>query len=305
MPKLIIRRFLEAIPVLFIIATATFFLVRLAPGGPFDREKTVSPEVEEALNAHYGLDDSMLVQYLRFIGNLLKGDLGPSFKYPGWTVNELILAKIPVSLELGIYALIIAVLIGTSAGVIASLKPNRWSDHFPMALAMIGICLPTFVLGPILVLVFALKLEWFNVSGWFLLGDRVLPSFTLGIFYAAYVARLTRGSMLEVHNEDYIRTARAKGLPEWRVTLVHALRNGILPVVSFLGPAAAGVISGSFVVETIFHIPGLGRFFVNAAFNRDYTMVIGTVLFYATLLILLNLLADILQSLLNPRIRYQ
>ncbi len=305
MPKLIIRRFLEAIPVLFIIATATFFLVRLAPGGPFDREKTVSPEVEEALNAHYGLDDSMLVQYLRFIGNLLSGDLGPSFKYPGWTVNELILAKIPVSLELGIYALIIAVLIGTSAGVIASLKPNRWSDHFPMALAMIGICLPTFVLGPILVLVFALKLEWFNVSGWFLLGDRVLPSLTLGIFYAAYVARLTRGSMLEVHNEDYIRTARAKGLPEWRVTLVHALRNGILPVVSFLGPAAAGVISGSFVVETIFHIPGLGRFFVNAAFNRDYTMVIGTVLFYATLLILLNLLVDILQSLLNPRIRYQ
>ena len=296
---------LEAIPVLFIIATATFFLVRLAPGGPFDREKTVSPEVEEALNAHYGLDDSLLVQYLRFIGNLLKGDLGPSFKYPGWTVNELILAKIPISLELGIYALIIAVLIGTSAGVIASLKPNRWSDHLPMALAMIGICLPTFVLGPILVLVFALKLEWFNVSGWFLLGDRVLPSLTLGIFYAAYVARLTRGSMLEVHNEDYIRTARAKGLPEWRVTLVHAFRNGILPVVSFLGPAAAGVISGSFVVETIFHIPGLGRFFVNAAFNRDYTMVIGTVLFYATLLILLNLLADILQSLLNPRIRYQ
>jgi oligopeptide transport system permease protein len=305
MVKFIFRRLFEAVPVLLIIATGTFFIVRLAPGGPFDREKAVTPEVEAALNAHYGLDAPLHVQYFRFLGNLLKGDLGPSFKYPGWTVNELILAKIPVSLELGLYALIIAVLLGVTAGVIASLKPNRWSDHLTMTIAMAGICLPTFVLGPVLVLVFALKLEWFNVSGWFLPTDRILPAFTLGIFYAAYVARLTRGSMLEVRNQDYIRTARAKGLPAWRVTLVHALRNGILPVVTFLGPAAAGVISGSFVVETIFHIPGLGRFFVNAAFNRDYTMVIGTVLFYATLLILLNLLVDILQSLLNPKIRLQ
>ncbi len=304
MPRLILRRFLEALPVLFIIVTATFFLVRSTPGGPFDREKTVSPEVTRALNAHYGLDDPVLLQYFRYLGNLLKGDLGPSFKYPGWTVNELIFSKIPVSLELGLYALLIAVLIGTFAGVLASLRPNRWSDHLTMGGAMVGICLPTFVLGPILVLIFALKLDWFNVSGWFLPRDRFLPALTLGIFYAAYIARLTRGSMLEVRNQEYIRTARAKGLPEWRVTLIHGLRNGILPVVNFFGPAAAGVISGSFVVETIFHIPGLGRFFVNAAFNRDYTMVMGTVLFYATLLIVLNLLVDILQTYLNPRVRF-
>ena len=303
MHKLIIRRFLEAVPVLFVVATATFFLVRLAPGGPFDREKTAPPEVERALNAHYGLDQPIAHQYFRFMGNLLQGDLGPSFKFPGWTVNELIYAKIPVSLELGLYALAVAVTIGTVAGLIASARPNRWRDHLTMFIAMIGICLPTFVLGPLLVLLFALKLEWFNVFGWLLPSDRVLPSLTLGCFYAAYVARLTRGSMLEVLNRDYITTARAKGLPEWRITLVHGLRNGILPVVTFLGPAAAGVISGSFVVETIFHIPGLGRFFVSAAFNRDYTMVMGTVLFYAALLVVLNLLVDILQSLLDPRIR--
>ena len=305
MVKFIVRRLLEAIPVLLVIASATFFIVRLAPGGPFDREKTVSPEVEAALNAHYGLDAPLPVQYVRFLGNLMRGDLGPSFKYPGWSVNELIMAKIPVSLELGFYALIIAVLLGVIAGLIASLKPNRWTDHLTMTLAMAGICLPTFVLGPVFVLIFALKLEWFNVYGWFLASDRVLPALTLGMFYSAYIARLTRGSMLEVRNQDYVRTARAKGLPEWRVTVIHALRNGILPVVTFLGPAAAGVISGSFIVETIFHIPGLGRFFVNAAFNRDYTMVIGTVLFYATILILLNLVVDILQSILNPKIRLQ
>ena len=303
MHKLIIRRFLEAVPVLFVVATATFFLVRLAPGGPFDREKTAPPEVERALNAHYGLDQPIANQYFQFMGNLLRGDLGPSFKFPGWTVNELIYAKIPVSLELGLYALAVAVTIGTVAGLIASARPNRWRDHLTMFIAMIGICLPTFVLGPLLVLLFALKLEWFNVFGWLLPSDRVLPSLTLGCFYAAYVARLARGSMLEVLNRDYITTARAKGLPEWRITLVHGFRNGILPVVTFLGPAAAGVISGSFVVETIFHIPGLGRFFVSAAFNRDYTMVMGTVLFYAALLVVLNLLVDILQSLLDPRIR--
>ena len=305
MAKLVLRRFLEALPVLFIIVTATFFLVHFTPGGPFDREKAVSPEVAQVLNAHYGLDDPLWLQYIRHLGNLVRGDLGPSFKYPGWTVNELILAKIPVSLELGLYALLIAVLIGTLAGVLASLRPNRWSDYLTMGGAMAGICLPTFVLGPILVLVFALWLQWFNVSGWFLPRDRILPAFTLGIFYAAYIARLTRGSMLEVRNQEYIRTARAKGLPEWRVTLFHGLRNGILPVVNFLGPAAAGLISGSFVIETIFHIPGLGRFFVNAAFNRDYTMVMGTVLFYATLLIALNLLVDIIQTYLNPRVRIE
>lgn len=303
MAKLVLRRFLEALPLLFVIVTATFFLIHLTPGGPFDDEKVVPPEVTMALNAHYGLDDPLLKQYLRYLGNLIRGDLGPSFKYPGWDVSELILAKIPVSIELGLYSLFIAVLVGIFSGVLASLKPNSVSDYLMMGGAMIGICLPTFVLGPLLVLVFALHLEWLNVSGWFMLRDKILPSLTLGLFYAAYIARLTRGSMLEVRNEEYIRTARAKGLSEWKVILYHGLRNGILPVVNFLGPAAAGLISGSFVVETIFHIPGLGRFFVNAAFNRDYTMIMGTVLFYATLLIFINLLVDIIQIYLNPRVK--
>tara|TARA_Y100000588_G_C14280960_1_gene937082 strand:- start:13503 stop:14420 length:918 start_codon:yes stop_codon:yes gene_type:complete len=301
--KLVLRRFLEAIPLLFVIITVTFFLIHLTPGGPFDDEKVVPPEVTKALNDHYGLNDPLWEQYLKYVWNLIRGDLGPSFKYPGWDVSELILAKIPVSIELGLYSLLIAVTVGILTGLLASLKPNSFTDYLTMGGAMVGICLPTFVLGPLLVLVFALHLEWFNVSGWFIVHDKILPSLTLGLFYAAYIARLTRGSMLEVRNEEYIRTARAKGLPEWKVTLYHGLRNGILPVVNFLGPAAAGLISGSFVVETIFHIPGLGRFFVNAAFNRDYTMVMGTVFFYATLLIFLNLLVDIIQIYLNPRIR--
>ena len=303
MAKLVLRRFFEALPLLFVIITVTFFLIHLTPGGPFDDEKAIPPEVRKALNAHYGLDDPLWEQYFRYLGNLIKGDLGPSFRYPGWDVSELILAKIPVSIELGLYSLLIAVTVGILTGVVASLKPNSFSDYLTMGGAMVGICLPTFVLGPLLVLVFALHLEWLNVSGWFVFRDKILPSLTLGLFYAAYIARLTRGSMLEVRNEEYIRTARAKGLSEWRVTLCHGLRNGILPVVNFLGPASAGLISGSFVVETIFHIPGLGRFFVNAAFNRDYTMVMGTVFFYATLLIFLNLLVDIIQTYLNPRVR--
>lgn len=301
----ILKRVLGTIPVLFIVAALTFFMSRAAPGGPFDQERKVSSEILERIEEYYGLNDPLPVQFFSYLANLLKGDLGPSFRNEGRTVNELIGEAFPVSVELGLLALLIALSLGIPAGILAAVKRNTALDYAPMSLAMVGICLPTFVMGPILALVFGLWLGWFNVSGWFTWNDRVLPSLTLGLFYAAYVARLTRGGMLEVLSQDFIRTARAKGLPEWRVVLGHSLRGGLLPVVSFLGPAMAGLISGSFVVETIFQIPGLGRHFVNAAFNRDYTMIMGTVLFYATLLIIMNLLVDIVQVLLNPKLKYE
>ncbi len=302
--KLIFLRLLKAIPVLFVIATITFFMLRLTPGGPFDREKPIKdPEIKKQLEAHYGLDKSLSSQYFDFLGKLVVGDLGPSFKHSNRQVNEVIVKAFPVSAELGLWSIMVALAMGLTAGMMASVKPNSILDYTPMTLAMIGICVPTFVMGPILILIFSLKLEWFNASGWDQWSDRVLPALTLGGVYAAYIARLTRGGMLEVMSQDYIRTARAKGAGELRVLLKHALRGGLMPVVAFLGPAVAGLISGSFVVETIFQIPGLGRHFVEAAFNRDYTMVMGTVLFFAALIILLNLLVDVLQIWLNPRLR--
>lgn len=278
-------------------------MVRLAPGGPFSQERQVSPQILEKINEHYGLNDPLYIQYGNYLNRLIHLDLGPSYVYLGRSVNELIRESFPVSLELGVYALLIALAIGLPAGILAALRKNTLWDSIPMAGAMIGICLPTFVLGPILALVFGIYLGWFNVTGWYTLSDRVLPALTLGLFYSAYISRLTRGGMLEIFSKDYIRTARAKGLPEHKVVIKHALKGGLLPVVSYLGPATAGLISGSFVVETIFQIPGLGRHFVNAAFNRDYTMILGTVLFYAVLIVLLNLAVDILQALMNPRLR--
>lgn len=304
MLRFIFRRALETIPVLLIIITGTFFMVRFAPGGPFDAERNVTPEIKRNLEAHYGLDKPLWVQYLRYLQQLSRGDLGPSFKYANRTVNELIADSLPVSMELGIEGMAIAVVIGVSAGIIASLRPNSAIDYIPMSLAMAGVCVPTFVAGPLLVLIFGLWLKWFNPSGWYEPADRVLPAFTLGIYYAAYLARLTRGGMLDILSQDFIRTARAKGASETRVILRHALRGGMLPVVSFLGPALAGIISGSFIVETVFQIPGLGRYFITAAFNRDYTMVLGTVIFYAVLIIFFNLLVDILQVWLNPRVKF-
>lgn len=288
------------------VITVTFFLVRIAPGGPFDSEKAVLPEVKAALEAQYRLDLPLFEQYTAYLGDLAKGDFGPSFKYPGRSVNELIEAGLLVTAELGLYALLIATLIGGAAGVFASLKPNSLQDYVPMSLAMIGICMPTFLLGPLLVLIFGIRLEWLPVSGWGdIPGDKILPSITLGAAYAAYIARLSRAGMLEVLSQDYIRTARAKGLPERQVVLKHALRGGLLPVIAFLGPAFAGLLAGSFVVETIFQIPGLGRFYVQAAFNRDYTMILGTTVFLSTLIVLFNLLSDILAASLNPRLRDQ
>ncbi len=306
MTRFIAYRLLQAIPVLLVVITATFFLVRMAPGGPFDAEKAVLPEVKAALEAQYRLDQPLLSQYTAYLGDLFQGDLGPSFKYPGRTVNELIAAGLPVTAELGLYALLFAVLAGVTAGVIASLKPNTAQDYVPMSLAMIGICMPALLLGPLLLLVFGIRLDWLPVSGWGdLPGDKILPSLTLGAGYAAYIARLSRAGMLEVLSQDYIRTARAKGLPRWRVVLHHALRGALIPVVAFLGPAFAGLLSGSFVVETVFGVPGLGRFYVQAAFNRDYTMILGTTIFLSTLIVLFNLLSDILAAWMNPRLRDQ
>ena len=305
MLRFIARRVLETIPVLFIIATVTFFMMRLAPGGPFDTEKQVSKEVRARMEAHYGLDKPLFEQYLLQMKHLLQGDLGPSFKYPSRTVNEIIADAFPVSLELGVESLAVALTLGLLAGMIASYKQNSAWDHVPMALAMIGLCVPTFVMGPLLISAFALHLVWFDAAGWFLPRDRVLPALTLGAFYAAYIARLARGGLLEILNQDFIRTARAKGAGGARILLKHALRGGLLPVVSFLGPAAAGLLTGSFVVETIFGIPGLGRYFVTAAFNRDYFMVMGAVLFYAVFVIAFNLMADIALVWLNPRLRFE
>jgi len=303
MTRFTIGRLIEMIPVLWIIVTFVFFLVRLAPGGPFDADRVVSEDVLQNLNAYYHLDWPLYRQYLDYMARLVQGDLGPSFKNANWSVNELIALGFPVSLELGLYALAIALSLGLLSGVLAALRPNTLLDYIPMSFATLGICVPTFVLGPLFLLVFALHLHWAPVAGWEGVSHKILPSLTLGIVYAAYIARLTRGGMMEILTQDFIRTARAKGLSEARVVLRHALRGGIRPVVSFLGPAAAGLLSGSFVVETIFHVPGLGRFFVQSAFNRDYTMIMGTVLFYAVLILLFNLLVDIMLAWLDPRIR--
>ena len=303
--SLIIRRFFQAIPALWIIASATFVLLRLAPGGPFDAEKTVSPEVKLQIEAHYGLDQALHTQYLQYLKNLAQGKLGPSYQYAGWDVDEIIAQAFSVSLELGTWALLIALSIGIPLGVLAALRHNQASETALMTVAAIGICLPSFVLGPILVLSFALTLNCFNPLGWSFPSDRVLPSMTLGLMYAAYIARLARGGMLEVLQNDWIRTARAKGLSSTMVVCRHAMRSAMQPVISFLGPAAAGLISGSFVVETIFFIPGLGPFFVNGALNRDYTLVMGTVLFYAVIIISFNLIVDLIQMWLQPRTRHE
>ncbi len=303
MLKFLTIRLLTMIPVLWVTVTLTFVLVRLAPGGPFTEEKSYPPQAIEQMNRHYGLDKPIIVQYGQYMGNLLHGDLGPSLKYQNRSVNEIIAETFPVSLELGLWALLVALLIGLPAGIIASLRPNTALDYIPMSIAMIGICIPSFVLGPLLVLSLSLGLGWFNAAGWNMPSDRILPAITLGSAYAAYIARLSRAGMLDVLPQDFIRTARAKGLREFRVIACHALKPGIFPVVSFLGPAVAGLITGSFVIETIFHIPGLGKMFVMGAFNRDYTLVLGLVVFYSMLVISFNTIVDLVLVVLNPQLR--
>lgn len=300
-----LKRLLSAIPTLFVLITITFFMMRAAPGGPFDSERSVDPEVRAKLEQAYHLDEPLWEQYLRYLGQLAKGDLGPSFKYADRTVNEMIASGFPVSLTIGALSLLLAVAIGGALGIYAALKQNSWADYGLMTLAMTGISIPSYVVAPLMILLFAVILGWLPAGGWGHVSSVILPVLALTAPQVAYIARLMRGSMIEVLRSNYIRTARAKGLPERLVILRHALRPAFMPVLSYLGPAAAGIITGSVVIEQIFGIPGIGRYFVTAALNRDYTVVMGVVIFYGVLVILFNFAVDILYGALDPRVRVQ
>ncbi|MGQ0741261.1 MAG: oligopeptide ABC transporter permease OppB [Alphaproteobacteria bacterium] len=308
-----IRRVLGAIPTLLVIITLAFFMMHLAPGGPFDSERRLPPEIERNIQAAYDLDKPLYEQYLIYLGRLMKGDFGPSFKNKDFTVSELIAVGLPVSMRLGISAMILAVTVGTVLGIAAALNQNRVGDFTVMAVAMGGITIPTFVTAPLLTLVFGVYgLHIFGaeirlpVGGWE--GGRfenmILPVIVLALPQIAIISRLMRGSMIEVLHSSYVRTARAKGLSWYRVVTRHALRAALLPLVSYLGPATADIVTGSLVVEQIFGLPGVGRYFVLGALNRDYTLVMGVVIFYAAIIIFLNLLADILYRVLDPRVGY-
>ena len=304
MKAYVIRRLLELIPTALIIVLGSFALVRLAPGSPFSSEKEIPPEIRRQLDAKYGFDRQLPEQFIRYVGNLLRGDLGPSTKYPQRSVNEIIADGFPVSLTLAGVALVWSLLLGITAGIIGAVRQNTAWDHAAMAAALVGISIPSFVLGPLLVLLFALRLHLLPPAGWGDLRHVFLPGLTLGTIYAASIARLTRGGMLEVVRSDFIRTARAKGLSERLIIWRHMLKGGLLPVVSYLGPAIASMLTGSVVVEKIFNVPGIGTYFVDAAFNRDYFLVMGIVLLYAFFLLLLNLVVDVIYGFLDPRIEY-
>ena len=301
----ILRRIAASALALLVIVVLSFLLMRLVPGGPFTQEKGVHPTILKHLQEKYHLDEPVWKQCGRYMGDLARGDLGPSLKRPGRTVNEILGEAFPKSAILGATALFVALLVGGLAGVYAALHHNTARDHVSMGLVMVGVSIPSMVLAPLLITFFALTLHWLPTSGWGTLGHLVLPATALGLAYAARIARLTRGGMLEVLRQDYVRTARAKGLAEPVVVGRHALRLGLSPLVSYLGPATAAILTGSFVVEQIFAIPGMGRYFVSAATERDYTLALGTVLVYSVLLIVLNLLVDIAQALLDPRVRLE
>lgn len=304
--RYLLQRLLAAIPTLFILLTLAFFMIRLAPGGPFDGDKALPPEIQANLDAKYHLDEPLGKQYLRYLGMIVRGDLGPSFQYREYSVTELIAQGFPVSLKLGFSALAVALLFGVAIGSIAAWRQNTRTDYLLMGAAMTGIAIPNFVLAPLLVLGVAITLGWLPAGGWNggAWRNMILPVTALALPYMAYVARLTRGSMVETLGSDYIRTARAKGLPEWQVLIKHALKPAILPVVSYLGPAAAAIITGSVVIEQIFGLPGMGRYFVQGALNRDYTLVMGVVVFIGVLIVVFNLIVDLLYALIDPRIRY-
>lgn len=306
MLRYVLRRLLGAIPTLLIIVTGAFFLMRVAPGGPFDDEQGLPPEIEANLEAAYGLDQPIHVQYLAYLGALARGDFGPSFRFRDLRVSDLIAQGLPVSATLGMAAMLLALGAGLPIGAWAALRHNRPTDHLLMGIAVVGLVIPNFVVAPTLGLIFGIHLGWLPVAGWgggapeFL----VLPVFTLALPFVAYVARLTRGSLLEVLQAPYIRTARAKGLASSVILRRHALKAALLPVVSFLGPALAGIVTGSLVVEQAFSLPGIGRYFVQGAINRDYTLVMGVVIFYASLIIVFNLIVDLVYGWLDPRVRY-
>jgi oligopeptide transport system permease protein len=297
------RRLVSLVVVLFCVVSITFLLMRLSPGGPFDQERKIPEAIERQLLAKYKLDGSLWQQYSGYISDLLKGDLRDSTKYRNRSVAEILAQTLPITMTLGATAFVIAVGIGTVLGVVAAAGRGTWKDVSAMLLALGALSLPAYILGPIFILIFALGLHWFPVGGWGTPQNLILPAFTLALPYVAYIARLLRGSMIETLNQDFIRTARAKGLPERVVLYRHALRVAILPVISFLGPLAAHLLTGSIVVETIFHIPGAGGFFVNSVLNKDGFLLGGVVIVYCTMLVLFNLIVDITYTLLDRRIR--
>ncbi|TAK54848.1 MAG: ABC transporter permease subunit [Gammaproteobacteria bacterium] len=305
MTALLLRRLLGAIPTLAAIIAIAFLMTRLAPGGPFDEEQALPAEIRANLEAAYGLDRPLPVQFGRYLAGLARGDFGPSFKFRDFTVTELIRGGLPVSLVLGGSALLVALLVGLPAGAWAALRRDRWPDRAIMAVAAAGIAVPVFVIAPLLVLGFGIRLGWLPVAGWESgrYRDLILPVVALALPVAAQLSRLCRGSLLEVLRAPWIRAARARGLPERRIVLAHALPAALVPVVSYLGPAIAALLSGSLVVETLFGLPGMGRYLVEGALNRDYTLVMGMVIVYAALMITLNLAADLACTWLDPRIR--
>ena len=309
MIRFIIRRLISLIPTLFLIVTFSFFIMKVAPGGPFSAERNPPPEVLANINKVYHLDEPIPKQYVRYLGNMLRGDLGPSFRYKDYTVNDLIGNTMPNSLILGITALCSALVFGLLVGLVSAVKRNSIADYASMSIAVIGISVPLFVVGPLLMLLFAVKLKWLPTSGWITgrqgLKTLIMPALALSLPYFAYIARLSRASVLEVLRSDYIRTAYAKGLSYPVVLFKHALKGAMLPVISYLGPAFAGIITGSVVIEKIFLVPGLGTFFVQSALNRDYTLIMGTVVMYSIILIFMNFLVDILYAVIDPRISYK
>lgn len=309
MTKYIIRRLLGIIPTLLIIVTISFFIVRVAPGGPFDGERALPEVVKRNIEEKYHMNDPLLVQYGRYMFDVMRGDLGPSYRYKDHDVNFYIFQSLPNSMILGAIAISIAIVFGITSGMLAAVKQNTWVDYLSMAFAVVGISVPLFVIGPVLQYVFAMKLQWLPTSGWFTSGDGwktiIMPAITLAFLDFATIARLTRSSMLETLRSDYIRTAKAKGMKNSSIIFKHAMKGAMLPIVSYLGPAFAGIITGSVVVEQVFRIPGLGKFFVQSSFNRDYTLIVGVVIVYSVILVIMNFFVDIIYSLLDPRITYK
>lgn len=309
MTRYIVRRFLGLFPTLFIIVTISFFIIRVAPGGPFAREKELPQQVLENIEKKYNMDKPVIVQYGMYMFDVIRGDLGPSFRYMDRDVNYYIFNSLPASMFLGVVSLSIALVLGITTGIISALKQNSIIDYASMSLAVIGISVPLFVIGPVLMYFLALRWQLLPTSGW-ITGRNgwvtlIMPAITLAFPYFAYIGRLTRASVIEVLRSDYIRTARAKGMRQSVIVFKHVLKGALLPVVSYLGPAFAGIVTGSVVVEQIFRVPGLGRFFVQSAFNRDYTLIMGTVIVYSVILVIMNFLVDILYSFLDPRISYK
>lgn len=306
MLKFIAKRIFEAIPTMLVLITVSFFLMRFAPGNPFSSERPLPPEVMANIEAKYGLDKPVHEQYLTYLTNVIQGDFGPSFKYLDYSVNELMAGALPVSAKVGMIAFIFTVILGVSIGTIAALRQNTWVDYAIMSTAMLGVVLPSFVLAPALIYLFSLHWKIFPAGGWLDGGFQylVLPVIAMSLLYVATFARITRGSMIETLNSNFIRTARAKGLSYRYIVVKHALKPALLPVVSYMGPAFVGIITGSVVVETIFGLPGIGKLFVNAAFNRDYSLVMGVTILIGFLFILFNAIVDILLAVIDPKIRY-